>query len=106
MVGAHCAGTNLSPRTLSYNPAENAVLLTSDADGGSYDLYMIPKDANGATVVSFSCLRLINHTCCLGRTGFSCITLQGKVLLHGCVSGMETRSCMCNFLFHFPMPVA
>jgi coatomer protein complex subunit alpha (xenin) len=38
---------NQAPRTLSYNPAENAVLLTSDVDGGSYELYSIPKDARG-----------------------------------------------------------
>ena len=40
-------GTNLGPRTLSYNPAENAVLITSDVDGGTYDLYVVPKDARG-----------------------------------------------------------
>ena len=50
------SGTNSSPRTLSYNPAENAVLLTGDADGGSYDLYSIPKDANGSAVVRFPSL--------------------------------------------------
>ena len=51
--GKPCAaGTNSGPRTLSYNPAENAVLLTSDVDGGSYELYLIPKDANGNSVVS------------------------------------------------------
>ncbi|KAK9804455.1 hypothetical protein WJX73_003595 [Symbiochloris irregularis] len=38
-------GTTVPPRTLSYNPAENAVLVCSDAEGGSYDLYMIPRDA-------------------------------------------------------------
>ncbi len=35
------------PRSLSYNPAENAVLITSDVDGGSYELYVVPKDASG-----------------------------------------------------------
>ena len=35
---------NQSPKTLSYSPAENAVLLCSDVDGGSYELYCIPKD--------------------------------------------------------------
>ncbi len=35
------------PRMLSYNPAENAVLITSDVDGGSYELYVVPKDASG-----------------------------------------------------------
>lgn len=33
------------PRSLSYNPAENAVLINLDGDGGSYELHVIPKDA-------------------------------------------------------------
>ncbi|CAI0474600.1 unnamed protein product [Linum tenue] len=36
---------NQSPRTLSYSPTENAVLLCSDVDGGSYELYITPKDS-------------------------------------------------------------
>ncbi|PIA55942.1 hypothetical protein AQUCO_00700334v1 [Aquilegia coerulea] len=36
---------NQSPRTLSYSPSENAVLVCSDVDGGSYELYTIPKDS-------------------------------------------------------------
>ncbi|KAF9586896.1 hypothetical protein IFM89_039873, partial [Coptis chinensis] len=35
---------NQSPKTLSYNPTENAVLLSSEVDGGSYELYVLPKD--------------------------------------------------------------
>ncbi|KAK8529965.1 hypothetical protein V6N13_102853 [Hibiscus sabdariffa] len=38
---------NQSPRTLSYSPTENAVLICSDVDGGTYELYMIPKDSIG-----------------------------------------------------------
>ncbi|EPS70817.1 hypothetical protein M569_03938, partial [Genlisea aurea] len=38
---------NQGPRTLSYSPTENAVLVCSDADGGSYELYIIPKDSYG-----------------------------------------------------------
>ncbi|PPE02725.1 hypothetical protein GOBAR_DD00284 [Gossypium barbadense] len=38
---------NQSPRTLSYSPTENAVLICSDVDGGSYELYVIPKDSFG-----------------------------------------------------------
>ena len=37
--------TNQYPRSLSYNPAENAVLINLDGDGGSYELHVIPKDA-------------------------------------------------------------
>lgn len=35
---------NTAPRTLSYNPAENAILMTYDAEGGSYELHILPKD--------------------------------------------------------------
>ncbi|OIW13247.1 hypothetical protein TanjilG_14180 [Lupinus angustifolius] len=38
---------NQSPKTLSYSPTENAVLLCSDVDGGSYELYSISKDSYG-----------------------------------------------------------
>ncbi|KAJ6827882.1 coatomer subunit alpha-1-like [Iris pallida] len=38
---------NQGPRSLSYSPTENAVLICSDADGGSYELYIVPKDTSG-----------------------------------------------------------
>ncbi|KAK4486814.1 hypothetical protein RD792_006593 [Penstemon davidsonii] len=38
---------NQGPRTLSYSPTENAVLVCSDMDGGSYELYVVPKDSYG-----------------------------------------------------------
>ncbi|KAL6527457.1 hypothetical protein OROGR_016547 [Orobanche gracilis] len=43
--GSNCL--NQAPRTLSYSPTENAVLVCSDIDGGSYELYVIPKDSYG-----------------------------------------------------------
>lgn len=36
------------PRTLSYNPAERAILVTSPADGGTYELIPLPKDSVNA----------------------------------------------------------
>ncbi|KAM4062278.1 coatomer WD associated domain-containing protein [Hirsutella rhossiliensis] len=38
----------VTPRTLSYNPAERSVLVTTPADGGSYELVNLPKDGSGA----------------------------------------------------------
>ncbi|KAJ4960831.1 hypothetical protein NE237_020741 [Protea cynaroides] len=38
---------NQVPRTLSHSPTENAVLICSDVDGGSYELYILPKDGMG-----------------------------------------------------------
>lgn len=35
------------PRTLSYNPAERAVLLTISSDNGLFELTALPKDAVG-----------------------------------------------------------
>ncbi|KAH8668453.1 coatomer alpha subunit [Xylariales sp. PMI_506] len=42
------------PRTLSYNPAERSVLVTSPADGGSYELISLPRDGSGAIDVTDS----------------------------------------------------
>lgn len=38
---------NQGARTLSYSPTENAVLICSDLDGGSHELYIIPKGSSG-----------------------------------------------------------
>ncbi|KAI8377703.1 coatomer protein alpha subunit [Radiomyces spectabilis] len=38
----------IQPRTLSYNPAERAVLLTSPHEGGIYELYHLPKNLSGS----------------------------------------------------------
>ncbi|KAI9302093.1 coatomer protein alpha subunit [Cunninghamella echinulata] len=38
----------IQPRTLSYNPAERAILITSPHDGGIYELYHIPKNLSGS----------------------------------------------------------
>lgn len=40
-------GPNQGPRSLSYSPTENAILICSDADGGAYELYAVPKDSHG-----------------------------------------------------------
>ncbi|KAI9722857.1 MAG: hypothetical protein M1828_004423 [Chrysothrix sp. TS-e1954] len=36
------------PRSLSYNPAERAVLVTTPSDGGVYELVNLPRDPSGA----------------------------------------------------------
>ncbi|KAK4519191.1 TFIIH complex serine/threonine-protein kinase subunit kin28 [Mucor velutinosus] len=38
------------PRTLSYNPAEKAVLVTTSEDGGLYELYKLPKNASAGAL--------------------------------------------------------
>ncbi|KAI8840970.1 coatomer WD associated region-domain-containing protein [Chytriomyces cf. hyalinus JEL632] len=41
------AAATVPPRTMSYNPAENSVLLCSNAEGGTYELYNLPRDTSG-----------------------------------------------------------
>lgn len=41
--------TWVPPRTLSYNPAERAILVTSPTDNGVYELVSLPRDATGAS---------------------------------------------------------
>jgi coatomer subunit alpha len=36
------------PRSLSYNPSERAILVTSPADNGTYELINLPRDASGS----------------------------------------------------------
>jgi len=36
------------PRTLSYNPADRSILVTSPIDSGSYELIQLPRDGSGA----------------------------------------------------------
>lgn len=36
------------PRSISYNPAEKAILICSANEGGQYDLYSIPRELNGS----------------------------------------------------------
>jgi coatomer subunit alpha len=46
LIAGHAVTTTAQgPKTLAYNPAESAVLITSDVDGGSYELYMVPKES-------------------------------------------------------------
>ena len=46
---AGTVGSNQAPRTLSYNPAENAILIHSDIEGGSYELFMLPADSKSSS---------------------------------------------------------
>ncbi len=62
------AATSAAPRSLSYNPAENAVLLGSDAENGSYELYVVPKDSKGeASPVSHLSIGSISPTLTCGQ---------------------------------------
>ena len=63
-----CAGMNQGPRTLSYNPAENMVLITYEAEtGGTYELYSVPKDTSRAADSAVRQPELTQSPACLPR---------------------------------------
>lgn len=37
----------IPPRSISYNPAERSILVTTSADGGTYELASLPRDGTG-----------------------------------------------------------
>ena len=93
------AATSAAPRSLSYNPAENAVLLGSDAENGSYELYVVPKDSKGeaSPVSTFAscivCLMtvpafapVLQATCC--RHWHEC-NVSGGVVCHSLGGGVD-----------------
>jgi len=81
------AGTNSAHKTLSYNPAENAVLLTSDVEGGSYELHILPKDAGRGETVSVTPPPLVSSPCLFLE--HDCLNLVSQAVLWGCGEGLK-----------------
>ena len=77
-----CKRVPPAPRSLHYNAAENMVLLTSDADGSSYELYRLPKD--GRTDTSSEPKRG-SGLCAVsvGRTKFAVLERGGFLSIRG-----------------------
>lgn len=59
------------PRTLSYNPAERSVLVTSPSEGGSYELINLPRDGSGALDATDSKRGLGNSAIFVARNRFA-----------------------------------
>ncbi|KAK6334396.1 hypothetical protein TWF730_003610 [Orbilia blumenaviensis] len=68
----------IPPRTLSYNPAERAVLVTSAADGGTYELIPLPKDATGAVEPTDSKRGTGNSAVFVARNRFAVFSSQNQ----------------------------
>ena len=62
------------PRTCSFNPAERAILVTSPADGGIYELINMPRDASGAVEPSDSKRGAGNAAVWIARDRFAVFT--------------------------------
>jgi coatomer subunit alpha len=80
------------PRTLSYNPAERSVLITSAADGGSYELINLPRDGSGAIEPTESKRGQGNSAIFVARNRFAVLNSSSQTVDIKDLSNNTTRS--------------
>lgn len=82
----------VTPRTLSYNPAERSVLVTTPSDGGSYELVNLPKDGSGAIEPSESKRGSGNSAIFVARNRFAVLNVSSQTIDIKDLSNNVTRS--------------
>ncbi|TDZ19717.1 putative coatomer subunit alpha [Colletotrichum orbiculare MAFF 240422] len=80
------------PRTLSYNPAERSVLVTSPSDGGSYELINLPRDGSGAIEPTESKRGQGNSAIFVARNRFAVLNTASQTIDIRDLSNNTTRS--------------
>ncbi|KAK7426301.1 hypothetical protein QQZ08_007202 [Neonectria magnoliae] len=82
----------VAPRTLSYNPAERSILVTSPTDGGSYELVNLPKDGSGAIEPTESKRGTGNSAIFVARNRFAVLNTSAQTIDIKDLSNNVTRS--------------
>ena len=82
----------IPPRTLSYNPAERSVLVTSSADGGCYELINLPRDGSGAIEPAESKRGQGNSAIFVARNRFAVLNTSSQTIDIKDLSNSTTRS--------------
>ncbi|KAJ2906155.1 uncharacterized protein MKZ38_002870 [Zalerion maritima] len=82
----------IPPRTLSYNPAERSILVTSAADGGSYELVNLPRDGSGAIEPTDSRRGTGNSAIFVARNRFAILNTSSQTIDIKDLSNNVTRS--------------
>lgn len=84
----------VAPRTLSYNPAERAILLTSPYEGGSYELYRLPKNLGGTLQEpSDDSMKGVGHAALfIARNRFAVFDKTNQVIQIRDLQNKETKS--------------
>lgn len=80
------------PRTLSYNPAERSILVTSPADGGCYELINLPRDGSGAIEPTESKRGQGNSAIFVARNRFAVLNTATQTVDIKDLSNNTTRS--------------
>ena len=80
------------PRTLSYNPAERSVLVTSPAESGSYELIGLPRDGSGAIEPTESKRGSGNSAVFISRSRFAVLNTTNQTIDIKDLNNTTTRS--------------
>ncbi|EFQ30466.1 coatomer WD associated region [Colletotrichum graminicola M1.001] len=80
------------PRTLSYNPAERSVLVTSPSDNGSYELINLPRDGSGGIEPTESKRGQGNSAIFVARNRFAVLNTSSQTIDIKDLSNNTTRS--------------
>lgn len=80
------------PRTLSYNPAERSVLVTSPTDGGTYELVNLPRDGSGAIEPAESKRGQGNSAIFVARNRFAVLNTSTQTIDIKDLTNSTTRS--------------
>ena len=82
-----------NPRSLAYNPAENAVLLSYDADGGLYELYLLPRDLSRGEVTSDAGRGAGSSACFVARNRFAVLDKGTNTISVKNLQNETTKRC-------------
>ena len=82
----------VAPRTLSFNPAERSILVTSPAEGGSYELLNLPKDGSGALEPTEAKRGAGNSAIFVARNRFAVLNTSSQSIDIKDLSNSTTRS--------------
>ncbi|KAK5743425.1 hypothetical protein LTR17_002600 [Elasticomyces elasticus] len=80
------------PRTLSYNPAERSVLVTTPADNGTYELLALPREASGAVEASNTLRGSGTSAVFVARNRFAVFTASTQTIDIKDLSNATTKS--------------
>jgi len=84
-----------APRSLAYNPAENAVLLSYDGDGGVYELYLLPRDPSRGEVTSDAGRGPGSSAVFVARNRFAVLDKNSNTIAVKNLQNETTKRCPC-----------
>lgn len=72
---------NQGPRSLAYNPAENAFLVQTDVDGGSFELYALPREAGNREAAPEAKRGMSSSSVFIARNRFAALDKSSNIII-------------------------